>query len=125
MQLQRPRYDAGSVRPMALYTYDVTTERIDTPLPSSRAQLMQEQQPDLITYSMQASPQPHVGSLSSRVKPLPLSAELLLTISVQPACADAAGRWHAGVRERVCRAPGPCAHLGSLASLPPQVPAGL
>ena len=38
---------------MALFTYDVSTEHVNTPLPSSREQLMQEQQPDLVTYSMQ------------------------------------------------------------------------
>ena len=42
------------MKPLALYTYDVSTERVNTPLPSSREQLQQEQQPDLVTYSMQA-----------------------------------------------------------------------
>ena len=43
---------------MALFTYDVSTEHVNTPLPSSREQLMQEQQPDLVTYSMQVRPTP-------------------------------------------------------------------
>ena len=56
--LSHTSWHAGSVKPMALFTYDVSTEHVNTPLPSSREQLMQEQQPDLVTYSMQVRPNP-------------------------------------------------------------------
>ena len=40
---------------MALWTYDVTTERVVTPLPSSRmpSSRVPDVEPDLVTYSMQ------------------------------------------------------------------------
>ena len=76
----------------------------------------------------------HAGKLTSPpwrppcspAKQLLLGAELRYR---QAVCGRSELTWHcvgaAGIRERVCGAPRPCTHLGSLAGLPPQVPAGL